>query len=66
MTVEGAPHMKDEHLQIFDCANVCGRIGKRFCQSVLYHHDGRRTAIHIRRDFQDNQYAEQCNCSGMW
>ena len=22
--------MKDEHLQIFDCANVCGRIGKRF------------------------------------
>ena len=30
MTVEGAPHMKDEHLPIFDCANVCGRIGKRF------------------------------------
>ena len=30
MTLEGAPHMKDEHLPIFDCANVCGRIGKRF------------------------------------
>ena len=30
MTVEGAPHLKDEHLPIFDCANICGRIGKRF------------------------------------
>ncbi|HVO15285.1 MAG TPA: vitamin B12-dependent ribonucleotide reductase, partial [Alphaproteobacteria bacterium] len=30
MTVEGAPHLKDEHLAVFDCANPCGRIGKRF------------------------------------
>jgi len=30
MTVEGAPHLKDEHLPIFDCANKCGRDGKRF------------------------------------
>ena len=30
MTLEGAPHMKDVHLPIFDCANVCGRVGKRF------------------------------------
>ena len=30
MTLEGAPHLKDEHLPIFDCANVCGRSGKRF------------------------------------
>jgi ribonucleoside-diphosphate reductase alpha chain len=30
MTVEGAPHLKDEHLPIFDCANPCGKIGKRF------------------------------------
>ncbi|MGH6927388.1 MAG: vitamin B12-dependent ribonucleotide reductase, partial [Dongiaceae bacterium] len=30
MTLEGAPHLKDEHLPIFDCANACGRIGKRF------------------------------------
>ena len=29
MTVEGAPHLKAEHLPIFDCANRCGRIGKR-------------------------------------
>jgi ribonucleoside-diphosphate reductase alpha chain len=30
MTVEGAPHLKDEHLPIFDCANRCGRKGQRF------------------------------------
>jgi ribonucleoside-diphosphate reductase alpha chain len=30
MTVEGAPHLKDEHLSVFDCANKCGRTGTRF------------------------------------
>jgi ribonucleoside-diphosphate reductase alpha chain len=30
MTVEGAPHLKDEHLPVFDCANPCGKLGKRF------------------------------------
>jgi ribonucleoside-diphosphate reductase alpha chain len=30
MTVEGAPHLKPEHLSIFDCANRCGRLGQRF------------------------------------
>ncbi|PPR15169.1 MAG: hypothetical protein CFH37_01544, partial [Alphaproteobacteria bacterium MarineAlpha9_Bin7] len=29
MTVEGAPHLKHEHLSVFDCANPCGRTGKR-------------------------------------
>ena len=29
MTLEGAPHLKDEHLAVFDCANPCGRLGKR-------------------------------------
>lgn len=29
MTMEGAPHLKDEHLPIFDCANKCGRHGER-------------------------------------
>lgn len=29
MTVEGAPYLKDEHLAVFDCANKCGRYGKR-------------------------------------
>jgi ribonucleoside-diphosphate reductase alpha chain len=30
MTVEGAPFLKPEHLPVFDCANVCGRIGTRY------------------------------------
>ncbi len=29
MTLEGAPRLKAEHLPVFDCANPCGRIGKR-------------------------------------
>jgi len=30
MTVEGAPHLKAEHIPIFDCANKCGRKGQRY------------------------------------
>jgi ribonucleoside-diphosphate reductase alpha chain len=30
MTLEGAPFLKDEHLPVFDCANPCGKKGKRF------------------------------------
>jgi ribonucleoside-diphosphate reductase alpha chain len=30
MTVEGAPHLKAEHYPVFDCANPCGRNGRRY------------------------------------
>jgi len=30
MTVEGAPYLKEQHLQVFDCANKCGKKGERF------------------------------------
>ncbi len=30
MMIEGAPHIKDAHLSIFDCANRCGRKGERY------------------------------------
>ncbi|MFZ5691761.1 MAG: vitamin B12-dependent ribonucleotide reductase [Pseudomonadota bacterium] len=30
MTVEGAPHLKLAHYPVFDCANPCGRTGKRY------------------------------------
>ncbi len=30
MTLEGAPHLKAEHYPVFDCANACGKKGKRF------------------------------------
>jgi ribonucleoside-diphosphate reductase alpha chain len=30
MTVEGAPHLRPAHYAVFDCANPCGRTGKRY------------------------------------
>ncbi len=36
MTVEGAPHLRDEHLSIFDCANRCGRRGQRFISATAH------------------------------
>lgn len=30
MTIEGAPHLKTEHYAAFDCANRCGKYGRRF------------------------------------
>jgi len=30
MTLEGAPHLDEKHLSVFDCANPCGKKGKRF------------------------------------
>ena len=30
MTLEGAPELQAAHLPVFDCANPCGRIGKRY------------------------------------
>ncbi len=34
-TIEGAPHLAEEHLAVFDCANRNGRYGERFI-----HHTG--------------------------
>ena len=30
MTLEGAPFLKPEHYVVFDCANACGKKGKRY------------------------------------
>lgn len=30
MTLEGAPHLRVEHYPVFDCANPCGKKGRRF------------------------------------
>jgi len=38
MTIEGAPHIKPEHLSIFDCANKCGKTGQRFIQPMAHVH----------------------------
>jgi ribonucleotide reductase alpha subunit len=36
MTVEGAPHLREEHLPIFDCANKCGKTGQRFLSAEAH------------------------------
>ena len=36
MTVEGAPHLRPEHLPVFDCANRCGNIGERFLAPISH------------------------------
>jgi ribonucleoside-diphosphate reductase alpha chain len=38
MTIEGAPHIQDEHLPVFDCANKCGRYGKRYIAPMAHVH----------------------------
>ncbi|MBN9046419.1 MAG: vitamin B12-dependent ribonucleotide reductase [Rhizobiales bacterium] len=30
MTLEGAPFLRPEHYPVFDCANPCGKVGKRY------------------------------------
>jgi len=30
MTLEGAPFLKEDHYHVFDCANPCGKKGKRY------------------------------------
>ncbi len=36
MMLEGAPHLKEEHLAVFDCANKCGTKGKRFIAPLAH------------------------------
>jgi ribonucleoside-diphosphate reductase alpha chain len=36
MTVEGAPHLRAEHLPVFDCANRCGTIGQRYLPPMAH------------------------------
>jgi ribonucleoside-diphosphate reductase alpha chain len=36
MTIEGAPHLKIEHYPVFDCANKCGKLGKRYLSAEAH------------------------------
>jgi len=36
LTVEGAPHLKDGDYAVFDCANKCGRKGKRYIDYMAH------------------------------
>ena len=36
MTIEGAPHLKEEDYAVLDCANKCGEKGKRFIDYMAH------------------------------
>lgn len=36
MTIEGAPHIAAKHLPIFDCANRCGKDGRRYLAPMAH------------------------------
>jgi ribonucleoside-diphosphate reductase alpha chain len=36
MTIEGAPYLRPEHWSVFDCANRCGKSGKRFLAPISH------------------------------
>ncbi|KPP87626.1 MAG: ribonucleoside-diphosphate reductase, adenosylcobalamin-dependent [Rhodobacteraceae bacterium HLUCCO07] len=38
MTLEGAPHLREEHYHVFDCANPCGKTGKRYLGTESHIH----------------------------
>ena len=56
MTVEGAPHLRDEHLPVFDCANKCGKTGTRFI-----HHLGHITMMSAAQSFLSGAISKTIN-----
>jgi len=36
MTIEGAPHLREDHHAVFDCANRCGKHGQRFLAPMAH------------------------------
>ncbi len=58
-TIEGAPDLKPEHLPVFDCS-FRPQNGVRSIHYMGHvKHDGRRPAVHLRRDFEDHQHARR-------
>ena len=63
-TIEGAPHLKDEHLPVFDCAF---RALERHALDPLHGphpHDGGGPAVPLGRDLQDGQPADRLHGRG--
>ncbi len=38
MTLENAPHLSPDHYPVFDCANACGKTGKRYLSVASHIH----------------------------
>ena len=56
MTVEGAPHLEDEHLPVFDTANKCGKNGTRFI-----HHMGHIKMMTAAQSFLSGAISKTIN-----
>jgi len=59
MTIEGAPGLKEEHLPIFDCANVCGPHGSRYI-----HHSGHIRMMGATQPFISGAISKTINMPG--
>ena len=55
-TIEGAPHLKAEHLPVFDCANRGGKHGKRFI-----HHTGHIRMMSVVQPFISGAISKTIN-----
>ena len=58
-TIEGAPHLLEEHLPVFDCANRNGRYGKRFI-----HHTGHIRMMAATQPFISGAISKTINMPG--
>ena len=54
-TIEGAPHVKDEHLAVFDCSFKPAKGTRSIALHGTSEDDGGRAAVHLRRDLEDRQ-----------
>jgi ribonucleoside-diphosphate reductase alpha chain len=59
MTIEGAPQLKEEHLPVFDCANRCGKNGRRFI-----HHEGHIRMMAVVQPFISGAISKTINMPG--
>ena len=58
-TIEGAPHLKDDDLAVFDCAFQAGQRHPHDSIHGPRQNDGRGAAVYFRRDLQDHQHAHR-------
>jgi ribonucleoside-diphosphate reductase alpha chain len=58
-TIEGAPHLREEDLPVFDCANRCGRLGRRFI-----HHLGHIRMMAAAQPFISGAISKTINMPG--
>ncbi len=56
LTVEGAPHLQEAHLPVFDCANKCGAKGQRFI-----HHMGHINMLSVVQPFVSGSISKTIN-----